>query len=243
MLIEHLMTLPEAYVIIFNHIPKVGGTSIYYLFLDVLGENKCFRHRERIPDTNEFTPPITDLTEAERQTLRFAMGHFAYGNHRLFVQQPYYIGIIRDPVERLVSDYYYNRERGQEKLKQKALAFTLEEYALDKLSNPSSQMVSNAQIRLLTGADNLEDAKSILENEYLLACTTPQLDAFQTLMLRFMGIQNPRALRRNVTKSKPARVELSSSTVEALKARNDVDLLLYQYIEQRFDEINLSLSP
>jgi hypothetical protein len=240
MLINSISKPKQDELIIFNHIPKVGGTSIYYLFLTIWGTEKCFRHKARHPTTNTFSPSITNLPAEERQNLRFVMGHFCYGNHRLFPQPAYYIGVIRHPLQRLISDYFYNRERGQPKLSEKALNMTFEEYAVDKLENPKSQMTSNAQIRLLTGESNLDAARRVLNEEYLLACTTPQLDEFQIILQRFLNVTDVQVMRRNVTKHKDHEVVISQSTRDALLARNAIDLEFYNLIKARFDEVKVN---
>lgn len=65
--------------IIFNHVPKTGGTSIIHFFEDLFGENRCYRHRSKDSETNTYTPAIDALPEEERAKLRFVGGHFGYG--------------------------------------------------------------------------------------------------------------------------------------------------------------------
>jgi hypothetical protein len=237
MLIETVPALQANDLIIFNHIPKVGGTSIYYLCLSIFESDQCFRHMRRNPTTNTMSRPIQKLSAQEKVRLRFVMGHFAYGHHRLFKQNTLYIGVVRHPFQRLMSDYYYNRERGRPDLKQRARHLTFEEYALDKLADSKSQMTSNAQIRLLTGKDDLDAAWRVIEDDYLLVCSTPQLNEFQIVLQRYFGIEDEQVIHRNRTRHKAKTAEISDSTRDALLARNMVDLEFYNRIRDRFDEI------
>ena len=179
---------PDDLRIIFNHVPKAGGSSINRMFVDIFGEDKWFRHRARNPKTDQFSPAIGTLSTEELSEFRFITGHFEYGNHRRlpgFAVK--YIGAIRDPFDLLVSDYFYNQERGSAKNKALASSLSFEQYVQQKLDNPKSTMVLSHQIKRLTGTFDLDEAKRIVTEEYLVCATTPQLNEMQKWLADYFG--------------------------------------------------------
>lgn len=112
--------------IIFNHVPKAGGTSLIDFFRKVFGADRVFRHKNRDSKTDLYSPGIETLTEEELEHYQFFAGHFSYGNHTRFKTPVRYIGVVRDPWERAVSQYV--RARGPRAAREDANSRTLEEY-------------------------------------------------------------------------------------------------------------------
>ena len=236
MLLTSNFKLPEDYVIIFNHIPKVGGTSIINFFNQLYGEDKCFRHKTRIPGTDKFTSPIGKLEESKKAYLRFTAGHFKeIGVDELFKKPSFYIGVVRDPVDRFTSDYYYNRRDGSPKLKEITNNLNINEYLQSKLKQKSN-FLNNAQMLMLTGETELEKAKQVIENKYLLCCGTKQLDRFIELLSAFYDFQVTTSYRKNVTPSKQKNQALSVENQEIIRDRNEIDVQFCQYIEESFSK-------
>ncbi|MEO1191189.1 MAG: sulfotransferase domain-containing protein [Pseudomonadota bacterium] len=188
----------EATKIIVVHIPKAGGSSIYWLSRDALGEDKVLRFGHRQADGG--TKTFDDLTAEEREQHRVFQGHFRYGSHRLFSQRCLYVGVVRDPIDRLVSNYYYNRARGNPGPREKALSLGLRDYVEDFLSGKKPAFGSG-QMHYLTGERVLKNAKSVVEDDYILAGTTEQLNDLQRSLLRLYQREDLQPTRRNVTDS------------------------------------------
>ena len=121
--------------IIFNHTPKAGGQSIIYFFEQVFGRNRCFRHRARNMKTNQHTKGIEELSEDELENYYFFAGHFDYGHHHIIPGPTLYIGVVRDPLERLISDYFFNQKFGKPRLKALANQLSFEDYAWNKINS------------------------------------------------------------------------------------------------------------
>jgi hypothetical protein len=222
-------------ILIFNHIPKAGGTSLIRFFEELYGNEYCYRHSARDPRTNTHTPPIDKLAPSERNKLKFLAGHFKYGKHKLF-QKPYkYICVLRDPLERVVSDYYFNRESGRPDLQKIAMNHSLEEYIVMKMENPKSEMGRSAQIEYICGSQDLEVAMKILEQEYLLACTTTQLNEAMQRISEFFGVPHLEPKQANVTKKKGKSSIISDALAEEFKFRTSLDYKLFDIVATNFD--------
>lgn len=194
-------------VIIFNHIPKAGGTSLIAFFRSLLGEDYVFRHKSRDSKSDLYSPGIESLSPQELDQYDFFAGHFGYGYHRLIKRPVRYLGVVREPLERATSHYLYLRKHGPKHLKAQALEMTFEEYLEYRLGLKSNPMVESCQIELLTGQRDLEQAKKIVVRDYLACCTISQLTEMQKALARLY--RRPDLLPQNVNRTEKPLHELT----------------------------------
>jgi len=226
------------YMIIFNHVPKAGGTSLIHFFTEVFGKDRVFRHKARDSRTDTYSPGIEDLTREDRQKYWFIAGHFGYGNHKLFNRPVKYIGVIREPLERAFSHYHFLRKSGRRDLKEQALSMTFEEYLQYRLGLKSNNIVESSQISMLTGRNDFSAAKEIIQRDYLYCCATPQLNEMQKRLARHY--QRPDLLPVTVNKTRKEFSEMnaiSRETADILDSRYDLDRRLLEWVEQEFQKV------
>src|SRR2546426_12314755 len=89
--------------VIFLHIPKAAGSTFSSVLEARFDPKRTFIVRDSVRDVER----LKGLTEAERAQLQLITGHLPYGIHEHLSQPFEYITILRNPVERMISHYYY----------------------------------------------------------------------------------------------------------------------------------------
>ena len=237
MKISTLNGLERDSILIFNHVPKAGGTSLINFFKELYGADKCYRHRGRNPSDDSYSPALETISAEDREKLRFTAGHMAHGKHTLFPGRPYlYLGVVRDPIDRIISDYYYNRTAGRPDLKELTNKLSLSEYLKHKIDSGKSDLVRSSQILKVTGEKDLKKAKAVLEDEFFICCTIKQLNRAQSLMADFFGMETaPIRVNKSSKKPRTAESELSKADIDTLKKACKVDIQFVEMIDKMFE--------
>ena len=95
------------HTIIFNHIPRTGGTTLRVILNKIYGEERVFFINSRdIPSSLE---RFRSMGVEARKRYKVISGHGAIEYSGL-VEKPFRITILRDPLSLFISQYYYLRE-------------------------------------------------------------------------------------------------------------------------------------
>ena len=224
----------ESRLLIFVHIPRTGGTTL----ARVLTRQYPARDTLRLYDS-DFGAELADLTPARIDRLRLVLGHFYFGAHNFIPKPCTYITFLRDPVERIISHFYYVRSSPAHYFHEQSRRLNLAafvEYCSD-----------NDQTRQLAGrcgvpsartnpTEMLEVAKGNLAEHFVAVGITEDFDRSIVLMKRVLGWRHAFYVRENVSRDHPRRDELSREALDAIRGHNELDLDLYQYARERFRE-------
>lgn len=222
-------------VIIFNHIPKAGGTSLTDLFRKIYGPDKCFRHRARSGKDDKYSVAIGALEKRQLNQFLFLSGHFDFGNHTRFQKPVKYISVVRDPIDRVISDYYFNQQRGRKDRQDLTAEKSLNEYIQLKLDNPKSRLVHSYQVQYVTGQSDPTLASDIIDSHYLLCCSTRQLNDMQRLIAKLAGREDLGPQMRNTLKKSDDQRRIDPALEKTLLKNFEADYALFDIVEKKFE--------
>lgn len=141
-------------ILVHYHVPKCAGITISSLMEQNYYSDEVIRIRGII----HIHLPELDLSRVDLEKIRFIWGHFPYRNTSL-VPNAKNITFLRNPVDRVFSDYRYQKENG--------LSLSFEEFY---------KLISNVQVRYFTTLpindpnislrDHLESAKKNLSKAF-----------------------------------------------------------------------------
>jgi hypothetical protein len=221
--------------VLFLHLPKAGGTT-----LGELVYNECRaggpNAEEALLSDGVLFLPYGFFQEAEvpqyarellrRDDLRAVIGHFSYGVHRHIGRPWTYITLLRHPVERVLSLYHFLRLEGTTSLAEFVASF---------------REAGDDQTRRIAGTEDgtamLDLAKEHLRRDFAVAGVVERFDDTLALLRKRLGWnRGTLSYPRNVNAARPAAESLPAHVVDAILARNELDLALWQFVSRRMDE-------
>ncbi len=97
--------------LIFIHIPKTAGTSLRHILISSMAKDELIVADPPNPFDHEAALEHIAMKIKESPRARAIIGHFRYGIHEVLPTKKYkYITFVRDPVERMLSEYFHHFE-------------------------------------------------------------------------------------------------------------------------------------
>lgn len=243
-------------LVIFQHVPKSGGTTIDFVL--AAAAERCGRGYLRFGVSRAFDPPVWIVpgwtgawdTVAERAGNRepapgfgICSGHFPYGVHGLLGRPARYVTLIRDPLAREISSYNYHHQNG-------VLA---ESDSLESLLS-QGRLLDNPQTRMLAGPaamhgpcteDVFHRALANLDRDFAVVGVTERAHEFLQALLGLLGLPPVRYVHSRVTAIR--RIEAPDPQLRDLLERVHAwDVRLHGLCTERwrkFEEIHRDTIP
>ena len=227
--------------LIFLHIPKAGGSTIS----KILEQQYSRAETLTLDDRERQIAQLKALPAAQRGQYRLIQGHLFFGLHRFIPRASTYITFLRRPVERVLSFYHYARSTPDHYLYPLVTTERLDLKTL--LAREVTLELRNEQTRLLAGDEwedpqrvvtraALELAKANLRTHFRVVGLLEEFDASLLLLRRAFEWDLPFYVKDNVTKKKPDDTSLDAETRRLVEDANCLDLELYEYARNLFDE-------
>jgi len=239
--------------LVFLHVPKTAGSSLTRIVLAQYNKEQIFA--TEIGRLKASIEEFKTSPESLRVRYRLVYGHMTFGLHSWLPQPASYLAMLREPIDRVVSLYYYLRESPGHHLYDYVTGnqVTLEEY----VSSGITSATDNQMVRLISGgADQpvalydhggvpfgevsrtlLDQAKKNLVEHFSVVGLTEQFDRSVELMATVYGWNVSAYERVNVTKKRPAVRDLPRRTRKLIERHNELDLELYEFARQQFKRL------
>lgn len=233
--------------IIFLHIPKTAGsTLLHILHRAYKPENSLF-----IDDISQLDPieTLNSMNTARKKQIALLAGHLEFGIHQKLPNPATYFTILRHPVDRIISDYYFLQQTPHHPYYNYVVAhqISLQEYVQIPL------VLDNSQTRMLAGTwqqssqpctrYTLQKAKENLQTHFSVVGLTERFDESLVLLKKRFGWKNILYHSPlNKSKNRPRLKDIPDKTIEAILAANKYDLDLYLYAHTLFARQTSNLS-
>ena len=223
--------------VIFLHIGASGGSTLHPALERQYQAGASF--------TVDSAKPITAFAElpwSERERVRLLKGHVTFGIHA-FVRPPAtYFTLLRDPVERTISHYYFVRRSRLHRHHHRVVTehFTLHDYVTSGVTVETD----NWQVRALSGLVDrpfgavdrhmFEQARDNAKTYFSVVGLTEHYDESLVLLRQTFGWRPLYYTRANTGVNRPRTGDVPHDVLESVRGQNRWDAELYRELQQDF---------
>lgn len=225
---------------VFIHIPKTGGVSVLQTLdrqVDKAGNLRCDSAPAAVP--SELVETVRDREQRGLDTI--VHGHLPYGiHHNLGAERARYFTLLRDPIDRVVSAFYFLSAVPPESLSEvERVLITMGLEAA--VASGTSHNFDNQMVRQLCGTSThtpigtctAADAELALHNLATgieVVGDLARIEGFYAQLRAQFGwdVPNDGGPRAHVTPSRPGLEDLEPRTLAVISEFNRFDIWLYE---------------
>jgi hypothetical protein len=221
-------------LVVFVHIQKTAGKTLRQILRrQYAGPGRSVHVPNFFAKPDLFWSTLDELAERLPPGLEVAHGHMLFVPDR-WPHDTRFVTILRDPVERTISHYYWLNERRGARSALGSIDEAIDQGAIS----------DNLQVRVLAGADPSGPVTSTMADEAIAALDrfsmvglTSRFDETLVFLGRAFGWRTAAYERVNSTNSRVPRTALDAATIARIEEHNRFDLELYAAAAKRFDEL------
>jgi len=237
---------------IFTHIPKCGGSSFRKYIYDTAINSNITSQEVHIPGEGNLAntkniPNLTkhELSKLQNKSTKIIADHSKFNVHREYeikkISKPFYFTMLRDPVERFISHYYFFYFKlGYNNLKNVHLN-DLSKEQLEKLSNTLENIqvnfICNNKIKRPITHLDCNRAMGILANRYhcfgILEQTETSIQLLQKMKPKWLSMKT--SFPKSNVNSKKKNFNLNNEIIEQIKIATRFDEILYSHAQNLFE--------
>lgn len=235
-----LGSLADNETLIFLHLMKTGGTTLFRLLQQQYSDDLIFHYVPK--KEGKKLQDLQSLGEEKLRQLKFVHGHTQFGFHHNLKQPCKYITLLREPVSRVLSLYYFIHQNPNRNNPDEPYCPTLKSYL-----NTRRKAFNNFQTRTILGAkgsdadfgkctdEMLIGAKQNLE-KFLMVGTTERFDESVIVLKNILNLDRVLYSRVNENHQRPPFNDIAPEDLEEIEHYNQLDKLLYEYANHLLDE-------
>ena len=224
--------------ILFDHLPKCGGSTLREYLRKHYPQRKTFFTNGLDPYSS--VEKFKQLSQHQRYGYDLILGHLT--NELIAYADPecLKVTVLREPVERIISHYYYAKRSPEHYLYSKITErdISLEEYATselsDELRNWYTSHFSGLAVADVDGSPEaaLSRAVEVLFKQYDVVGILSDFPSFIDMLRVKVGLRYPYDDKKvNVTSRRPKFDDISPSIIEKIREVNYLDVTLYECIK------------
>ena len=217
------------------HIPKTGGTTLR----DIIQRQYQSEKILMIPKLDESEDILKEVSTSQINQLKLIQGHLKYGIHNHFHRRAKYFAIIRDPINRVLSTYYYvlSQKNNPQNLSTSNNQMTIYDYVQSGVNpfliNGQTQLISgktgNIDNPIIKSEELFSLAKENIANDFLFLGITEMFDETILILKNMLGWHMPYYSIANRTKNKPNYDAVNPTIISFIKEHNQLDIKLYNF--------------
>ena len=261
------------HIVVFTHIPKTAGVSIIGGLRSAIGEEQCLHLRmqkiENVRSSRLSEMAVLWSVEAPRKFFaplsgkhyllprgwrlrdlnRIALvhGHFCIGEEPRTGRKPLYLSVVRDPVDRFVSYFYYRLDQLIRMERENRLSRSHPMIArfgrppenpmefLELLQASGAQNWRDPQVRYFSTTGTFAAARPIVERPDVVTATMTRLDAFAQEVSKRLGLDTLEFGHKNkgLSRARLNNAQLSRNDADVIRSFFPHDQILYAHIAER----------
>lgn len=228
---NRISEIDENKFLIFMHIGNTGGATVcdvienQYKLDNLFDTTSAYKKGQQ-----NLKIELKNILGKKDYKIKCVYGHMLFGLHEIFSQHCTYCMMLREPLEQVLSFYYWRVNHSEDPPCKKFIETysSLEEY-VDDVDNYQTRMILNVFKRKLTKKDLLQ-AKEIMNNHFSVIGITEMMNESLFLMKHTFNWENTIFNRKLcVTKKRPLKEELPDDLIRKIKKQNEYDYELYNY--------------
>jgi len=239
----------------FLHIPKSGGTTLNHILDKRFRKSEQYMYSTLNPGVS--MQIVRNIHRERLNKLKLIKGHFVFGFHEwLKIKNPIYFTVMRNPIDRVISHYFYSARKKDHYLyeKRKSSDINIEEYIREvcpEARNGVSKQIAGYYVNDNFGygknIDRCEDQETLYEvaldnikNNFAMVGITESFDKSLFFLNRILGGKrfNYYYYKRNINKDREQNKHyyISERDKQLIQEFNKADVKLYNYCKTKFDK-------
>lgn len=217
--------------LLFVHIPKTAGISVYNALAEALGVDRSIRFPRNSEEERE---KFLTMPEEQLRSYRLLSGHFPIP---FFLRRPVSdynpVTILRNPVDRELSAYFYIKTDPDHPLNTDWFrSLDLYQYIEHRQKNGNA----NAQCLFVCGERSFEKAKKAVDEQFFLTAPLDYVKDFFTVLENKLNIPLQQPVRSNKTAFRLSVDEIHPDIKSGFASLTREDLKLYMYVKAKFEK-------